>query len=88
MRAMMMRDLIQQIDRYCEKHSLPPTTFGRVFMRDPNFIGALRAGRECLPSTVARLEAAMKSPPPVPVDHIHQPLPDCDPDRPNMEGIR
>lgn len=88
MAHMMMRNLIQQIDRYCEKHSLPPTTFGRVFMRDPNFIAALRAGRECLPRTVARLEAAMKSPPPVPVDHIPTSPSDCALDQCNMEGIR
>lgn len=85
MRDMMMLSLIQQIDQYCEEHSLPPTTFGRVFMRDPSFVGALRAGRECLPSTVARLEVAMKSPPPLLAGQIPTPS-DCSPDRSKMEG--
>jgi len=78
-----MLNLIQQIDAYCETHSLPPTVYGRLFMRDPNFVGELRDGRECLPRTVARLEAAMKSPPPIP----SQTLPESAPDSRNMEGL-
>ena len=61
---MMMLELIQKIEQYCEAHSMPLTSFGRVFMRDPSFVATLKQGRECLPSTVARLEGAMKSPPP------------------------
>ena len=60
---MMMDALINKIERYCDAHSLPQTSFGRIFMRDPSFVSELRHGRECLPSTVSKLEAAMKSPP-------------------------
>ena len=61
---MMMIDLLKSIEAYCERHNLPVTSFGRMFMRDPNFVFDLREGRECLPSTVRKLEAAMASPPP------------------------
>ncbi len=62
---MMMQNLIQSIEAYCDRHNMPITSFGRIFMRDPSFVFDLRNGRECLPSTIAKLEAAMQSPPPL-----------------------
>lgn len=39
-------DIIDEIDAYCERHSLTATAFGSMAMNDPNFVADLRAGRE------------------------------------------
>jgi hypothetical protein len=51
------RELLADIERYCHKYRLDPTTFGRDAMNDGNFIPRLRAGRTPRLQTIDRVRA-------------------------------
>ena len=49
--------LMVKIDAFLRRTHMPPTRFGRLAVRDPRRVGALRRGREPGARTVARVEA-------------------------------
>jgi len=49
--------LIWRIERFLRASGMPPTTFGRRAINDPQLIVDLRNGRQLRPGTVARIEA-------------------------------
>lgn len=49
--------VLQKIDRYLRASAMPPTTFGRLAVRDPRLVRDLRRGREPGPRMVQRIEA-------------------------------
>jgi len=53
----MQMTLLQRIEAHIRRHRIPPTRLGREAVRDPNFVGDLRRGREPGPRTVARVLA-------------------------------
>lgn len=52
-------DLISAIRKFLEDFDMKPSTFGRLYMGDPNFVRNTEAGKEHLPRTVKRAEDAM-----------------------------
>lgn len=59
MRAMMMADLLSEIDKFRTEFGISESGFGREFMSDPSFLSRLRVRGECKVSTVERLRDAM-----------------------------
>ncbi|MGY2732688.1 hypothetical protein [Sphingomonas sp. UYP23] len=49
--------VLQKIDRYLKASAMPPTTFGRLAVRDPRLVRDLRCGREPGTRMVRRIEA-------------------------------
>lgn len=49
--------VLQKIDRYLKSSAMPPTTFGRLAVRDPRLVRDLRRGREPGLRIVRRIEA-------------------------------
>lgn len=49
--------VLQKIDRYLRASAMPPTTFGRLAVRDPRLVRDLRRGREPGARMVRRIEA-------------------------------
>jgi hypothetical protein len=49
--------LIWRIERFLRASGIPPTTFGRLAVNDPQLIRDLRNGRELRPVTIRRIEA-------------------------------
>ncbi|MDP2047592.1 MAG: hypothetical protein Q8K33_01680 [Cypionkella sp.] len=54
-------DLIQAIREFLVDFEMKPSTFGRLYMGDPNFVRNTEAGKEHLPRTVKRAEDAMNA---------------------------
>lgn len=52
-------DLITAIREFLADFEMKPSTFGRLYMGDPNFVRNTEAGKEHLPRTVKRAEDAM-----------------------------
>lgn len=52
-------DLIAAIRKFLGDFEMKPSTFGRLYMGDPNFVRNTEAGKEHLPRTVKRAEDAM-----------------------------
>lgn len=40
------RTILDAIEAFLKRKQMPPTTFGKLAMGDPNFVIQLRAGRE------------------------------------------
>jgi len=53
-------DLIIAIREFLADFEMKPSTFGRLYMSDPNFVRNTEAGKEHLPRTVQRAVNAMK----------------------------
>lgn len=51
--------LIEAIDKFIERHSMSPVTFGRSALRDPHFVRDLRGGRRLWPETEKRVRDFM-----------------------------
>lgn len=49
--------VLQKIDRYLKKNTMPPTRFGRLAVNDPRLVGDLRNGREPGARMLQRIEA-------------------------------
>jgi tRNA-dihydrouridine synthase len=49
--------LLLLIDRHLRRTGVPPTSFGRRAIGDPNLVRQLRTGRQLRPGTAARLLA-------------------------------
>ncbi|TPG46971.1 hypothetical protein [Sphingomonas glacialis] len=49
--------VLQKIDRYLKASAMPPTTFGRLAVRDPRLVRDLRRGREPGTRMIRRIEA-------------------------------
>jgi len=56
---MRMDDLLPEIERFCARHQLRESRFGRDAVNDTSFIPGLREGREPRRSTVARVRDFM-----------------------------
>lgn len=54
-------DILTGIERFIARHQLPPTTFGRKAIGDPNLIPNLRDGRELRRATEKRVRAFMET---------------------------
>jgi len=52
--------LVWKIERFLRASGMPPTTFGRRAINDPQLLGDLRNGRELRPETAARIEAFLR----------------------------
>ena len=48
-------DILAQIDRFCGKHGLKPSTFGRLSIGDANLIANLKADRSLTRSEERRV---------------------------------
>ena len=64
-------DLIQQIKAFLVEFDMRPSTFGRRFMGDPNFVRNTLRGQEHLPRTVQRAMSAMRAERAVRERHTH-----------------
>jgi len=53
--------LIWRIERFLRASGMPPTTFGRRAINDPQLLRDLRNGREPSTQTVARIEAFIQA---------------------------
>jgi hypothetical protein len=53
--------LIWKIERFLRASGMPPTTFGRRAINDPQLLHDLRNGRELGARTVARIEAFIRA---------------------------
>ena len=51
--------MLTDILRFCRDHGMPETTFGRLAIKDPNFIPNLRAGRQPRPLTAVKIRNFM-----------------------------
>lgn len=49
-----------EIDRFCKRHDLTPSQFGRRAVNDPNFIARWKRGSEPKPRTLKRVRAFME----------------------------
>jgi len=49
--------LIAEIDAFCSKTGMAPTTFGSRALNDRGLLAGLKNGRECKPSTAKRILA-------------------------------
>lgn len=49
--------LIWRIERFLRRSGMPPTTFGRRAINDPQLLHDLRNGRQLRAATAARIEA-------------------------------
>ncbi|MDF2495046.1 hypothetical protein [Sphingomonas sp.] len=56
--------LLTQIDCYLRRTGISPSTFGRQAVNDPRLVHDLRRGRSPGPRMRARVEAALRAPPP------------------------
>lgn len=54
-----MRDLLRDIEDFCQRHSLSETRFGELAMNDKPFVSQLKAGRDLRGSTADRLRQFM-----------------------------
>lgn len=48
-------DLIELIDRFCSRHNVKPSTFGRMAIGDGNLVSNLQAGRSPTLKVVQRV---------------------------------
>jgi hypothetical protein len=54
-------DILAQIDRFCSKQGLKPSTFGRLAIGDANLIANLKADRSLTLKTARRIVDFMAS---------------------------
>jgi hypothetical protein len=52
-------ELIHYIERFCDRHCMSDTAFGRRFTGNPNFIPRLRNGRDVYSKTEKRIRQEM-----------------------------
>lgn len=52
--------LLNAVERMLAKHGMPPSTFGRLAVKDPMLVYQLREGRELRSKTRERLLAFMR----------------------------
>lgn len=55
----MMNELLDDVEDFMATWGLTASRFGREALRDPQFVYRLRGGSQCLPRTVARVQAYM-----------------------------
>ena len=55
-------EFLTEIEKYLDKHSIAPATFGRLIMGDPSFIFELREGRSPSLDTCARISRIISDP--------------------------
>jgi len=54
-------DILDRIDAFCAKNEMPPSTFGRLALGDPNLIPNLRNGRSLTLKSARRILSFMAS---------------------------
>ncbi len=52
-------ELHARILAFCESEGMSKTAFGKIHLGDPSFVSDLGGGRQLLPSTIAKVEAAL-----------------------------
>ena len=62
----MTDDILSEIDAYCAKAGISPTTLGRLAGQGGTFYTNLRSGKRSWPETIAKVRAYMAANPPVP----------------------
>ena len=55
-------EFLDQIEAFLKKHSIAPSTFGRLLMGDPTFVFHLREGRRPNIDTCARISRILERP--------------------------
>jgi hypothetical protein len=55
-------EFLDQIETFLEKHSIAPSTFGKLLMGDPTFVFHLREGRKPNIDTCARISRILEHP--------------------------
>ncbi|ALC10741.1 hypothetical protein [Sphingopyxis sp. 113P3] len=55
----MERRLLQRVNTFLDESAMPPSTFGRMAVRDPRFVSDLRRGRVPGRKTTVRVENFM-----------------------------
>lgn len=50
----------QRIEDFMQRHAITPTTFGLWAMNDSRFVFDVRAGRDCMGSTIRRVLSFME----------------------------
>jgi homoserine dehydrogenase len=55
-------EFLAEIEKFLEKNSIAPATFGRLIMGDPSFIFELREGRAPSIDTCARISRIISNP--------------------------
>ncbi|MEM1345630.1 MAG: hypothetical protein AAGI34_13770 [Pseudomonadota bacterium] len=53
------KDLILEIEGFCEAFSMAPSRLGSKALGDPSFVRNLLDGRECLPRTLRKVRKFM-----------------------------
>ncbi|MBC22309.1 MAG: hypothetical protein CMJ32_00125 [Phycisphaerae bacterium] len=56
---MMMQQFTREVEAFLKRHSMRPSTFGRLIVNDPGFVFRLRKGGECRPSTIEHVRKEM-----------------------------
>lgn len=56
--------IVEAIERYCAKHGIADTTFGRMAVNDGKLVGRLRDGRTITLDTLTKIQTFMQAPPP------------------------
>lgn len=57
---MLLENFLDEVEVYLDKSKLPPTTFGKQAVGDPQFVFDLRKGREPRSRTVDKVRAFMR----------------------------
>jgi len=56
------KTLLTEIERFCERFSMSPSGFGRLFLNNPNFVSDLtKEGFSPKLSTINKLQVRMKN---------------------------
>jgi len=58
--------LIRDMERFCLRHRISETTFGKLALGDTKFASRLRGGQNLTVRTMERADAFMKQAPPEP----------------------
>lgn len=52
---------LSDVEAFLERHEMPPTTFGKLALKDPTFVFKLRNGRDCRGSTERDVRGFMEN---------------------------
>lgn len=56
---MLQPSLLSDVESFLRAHSMKPTTFGVLALKDRHFVRQLRKGRRCWPETEAKVRQFM-----------------------------
>jgi hypothetical protein len=55
--------MLREINKFCTKHKMADSRFGREAIKDPRLVGDLRRGRSLSAKTAAKVSAYIESGP-------------------------